>query len=33
LLQQDKLNALAILCIEADLTRSVDFNEAIEEFS
>jgi hypothetical protein len=33
LLQQGKLNALALLCIEADLTRSVDFNETIEEFS
>ncbi len=33
LLQQGKLNALALLCIEADLTRSVDFSETIEEFS
>ncbi len=33
LLQQDKLNALALLFIEADLTRSVDFNETINEFS
>jgi len=31
--QQTKLNALALLCIETDLTRSLDFTETIEAFS
>ena len=32
-ISQDRLNALATLCIEADLTKTIEFDDLIRDFA